>query len=200
MVSSPSRVGCGGVLQPVRCCSIVAQLQVPHAVRVAVSLSTLTLALRFAVCCMRASVYVQYLFKSPASAQNIMIFINVRPTADSLQFQGLTSPSCVWIVHCFCGDCVFVWVVVVQIGSLFLIMASFILGFIPSTCEANKGLQYIFNFLPSYALGKGLINVRACPHPTSLACYFGWCWHSLCLCAPVLSFVCRWRSLRSCQT
>ena len=39
-------------------------------------------------------------------------------------------------------------------------MASFILGFIPSTCEANKSLQYVFNFLPSYALGEGLINVR----------------------------------------
>ncbi len=54
--------------------------------------------------------------------------------------------------------------IALQIGSLFLIMASFILGFIPSTCEANKGLQYIFNLLPSYALGKGLVNVRAGPH------------------------------------
>ena len=40
-------------------------------------------------------------------------------------------------------------------------MGSFVMGFVDSLCEANKALQYVFNFLPSYALGKGLVNVRA---------------------------------------
>lgn len=40
-------------------------------------------------------------------------------------------------------------------------MGSFVMGYVESTCEANKALQYVFNFLPSYALGKGLVNVRA---------------------------------------
>jgi len=46
-----------------------------------------------------------------------------------------------------------------QVGAIFLIMGSFVMGFVESTCEANKGLQYVFNLLPSYALGKGLVNV-----------------------------------------
>jgi hypothetical protein len=62
-----------------------------------------------------------YLFKSPAAAQNTMIFINV--------------------------------------GCMFLILGSFIMGFVNSLCEANAGLQYVLNFLPSYALGKGLVNI-----------------------------------------
>ena len=50
-------------------------------------------------------------------------------------------------------------------------MGSFIMGFIESMCEANKALQYVFNFLPSYALGKGLVNVRAV---LTLACMVSW--------------------------
>jgi hypothetical protein len=56
-----------------------------------------------------------------------------------------------------------------QIGALFLIMGSFVMGFIPVTCDANKALQYIFNFLPSYALGKGLTNVRRAVNAPYLA-------------------------------
>ncbi len=69
-------------------------------------------------------------------------------------------------VVCAAVVCVLRWVGFGQIGALFLIMGSFVMGFIPVTCEANKALQYVFNFLPSYALGKGLVNVRRRPTHT----------------------------------
>ena len=43
---------------------------------------------------------------------------------------------------------------------MFLILGSFIISRIDVTCEPNKGLQYIFNFVPAYGLGYGLIRVR----------------------------------------
>ncbi len=57
-------------------------------------------------------------------------------------------------------QCTFADLVSLQIGALFLIMGSFVMDFIDSLCSVNKALQYVFNFLPSYALGKGLVNVR----------------------------------------
>jgi hypothetical protein len=111
-----------------------------------------------------------------------------------------------------------------QIGALFLIMGSFVMGFIDTTCEANKALQYVFNFLPSYALGKGLVNVCAAsrvppghpPSPLHRGLLRPWgrerkkgLYSSVCNCTPVCVFTCRcvgvpgparWRLLIFCRT
>ena len=47
-----------------------------------------------------------------------------------------------------------------QLIALFLLLGSFIMGRIDVTCEPNKALQYVFNFIPAYGIGYGLIRVR----------------------------------------
>jgi hypothetical protein len=42
---------------------------------------------------------------------------------------------------------------------MFLIMASFIMGRVDSTCEADKSLQYIWMLLPSFSVGYGFVKV-----------------------------------------
>jgi hypothetical protein len=44
-------------------------------------------------------------------------------------------------------------------AAMFLLLGSFIMSRIEVTCEPNKALQYIFNFIPAYGLGYGLIRV-----------------------------------------
>ncbi len=56
-----------------------------------------------------------------------------------------------------------------QIGSLFFMVGSFVmlLPVLPATCEVNKGLQYVFNLLPPYALGADLVKVSLLMHRLS---------------------------------
>lgn len=49
-------------------------------------------------------------------------------------------------------------------------MGSFVMLQIEVTCEPNKALQYIFNFLPSYAMGDGLVRVRCMRTVSTVLC------------------------------
>ena len=43
---------------------------------------------------------------------------------------------------------------------MFLIMASFIMGRISSTCTADQNLQYIYMLLPAFSVGYGFVKVQ----------------------------------------
>ncbi len=43
---------------------------------------------------------------------------------------------------------------------MILVMASFIMGRIPATCEVDGKLQGFYMLLPSYSLGYGFIKVN----------------------------------------
>lgn len=43
--------------------------------------------------------------------------------------------------------------------SMILVLASFIMRLVEATCEVNDDLQYLFMFFPGYALGTGLIDL-----------------------------------------
>ena len=51
------------------------------------------------------------------------------------------------------------FVLFINMISMVLVLASFIMGLVKSTCEANKDLQYVFLLFPGYALGNGLIDL-----------------------------------------
>jgi hypothetical protein len=50
-------------------------------------------------------------------------------------------------------------VIFLNVICMFLIMASFIMGRVDSTCKADKSLQYIWMLLPSYSVGYGFVKV-----------------------------------------
>ena len=44
---------------------------------------------------------------------------------------------------------------------MFLVMASFIMGRVSSTCHADQKLQYIYMLLPAFSVGYGFVKVCA---------------------------------------
>ncbi len=48
---------------------------------------------------------------------------------------------------------------------MILVLASFIMGRIGSTCKPDQYLQYIYMLFPSFSLGYGLIKVTFCLSP-----------------------------------
>eukprot|EP01138_Halocafeteria_seosinensis_P013541 gb/GECG01013830.1/.p1 GENE.gb/GECG01013830.1/~~gb/GECG01013830.1/.p1 ORF type:complete len:1624 (+),score=205.04 gb/GECG01013830.1/:1-4872(+) len=51
------------------------------------------------------------------------------------------------------------FVLFVNMISMILVLASFIMAQLSSTCEADEALRYIYLFLPGYALGMGLVDL-----------------------------------------
>lgn len=81
-----------------------------------------------------------FAFKSASTAQNSVIFLNVSGGS-----------ACVLRVRITAGA--------VQVICMFLIMGSFVMSQLSVTCHANLDLQYVFSFIPAYALGFGLIKL-----------------------------------------
>jgi ABC-type multidrug transport system ATPase subunit len=50
-------------------------------------------------------------------------------------------------------------VLVLNLLCMILLIASFIMQQIDSTCDADRGLRYIYRFLPGYSLGNGLLQL-----------------------------------------
>eukprot|EP01138_Halocafeteria_seosinensis_P007062 gb/GECG01007221.1/.p1 GENE.gb/GECG01007221.1/~~gb/GECG01007221.1/.p1 ORF type:complete len:1912 (+),score=224.19 gb/GECG01007221.1/:1-5736(+) len=51
------------------------------------------------------------------------------------------------------------FVLFINMLAMIMVLASFIMSQVSSTCEANEGLKYIFLFFPGYALGNGLVDL-----------------------------------------
>ena len=51
------------------------------------------------------------------------------------------------------------FVLFVNLISMILVLASFIMSQVDATCDVNQNLEYIFLFFPGYALGNGLVDL-----------------------------------------
>lgn len=51
------------------------------------------------------------------------------------------------------------FVLMINMMAMVLVLASFIMSQISSTCEANEGLKYIYFLFPGYSLGNGLVDL-----------------------------------------
>jgi ATP-binding cassette, subfamily A (ABC1), member 3 len=50
-------------------------------------------------------------------------------------------------------------VLVLNLGCLLLLLAAYIMHLIPSTCDTDAALRYVFRLIPGYALGNGLMQL-----------------------------------------